>query len=186
MTFTLYELIRHPDILAKVYEEVDSVLQGSQEIPEHSQVSQFPYLMKCYKEALRMWPPGAGTLRVVDQTQTINGMTLDKGEHVGISSIMLNHNPKYWPEPSKFDPERWTKEEEQSRPKCSFFSFSQGARECIGKTFAYNEAMIVLPTILKKYSFELDTNFKMRIEPGATIRPKDGLHLKLKPRKVNI
>jgi len=74
----MFNLLTHPEELKLAVAEVDSVLGDSHRIAEHAQIAQFPYLMACFKESLRMYPPVGGVGRVIDETKTINGLTLEK------------------------------------------------------------------------------------------------------------
>jgi cytochrome P450 len=97
---------------------------------------------------------------------------------------MLHYNPKYWKDPYVFNPDRFSKEEELLRPKCAYFAFSQGPRDCLGKVFAQNEAVIVLGALLKNFILELDPKYELLIEMSITNKPLGGLPLKITRRRT--
>jgi cytochrome P450 len=99
-----------------------------------------------------------------------------------VSPWALHRRPQEFPHPDRFDPERWLPEEEAKRPKTSFLPFSAGPRTCIGNYFALMEGPLVLATLLHHADFELATNKPIEPEPSATLRPKDGVPMKITRR----
>jgi len=140
------------------------------------------YLKQCILEGVRMYPAGLGTMRTLTKTAAIDGVTLEKDTIVVIYSLSCNYNPKYWPEPFKFDPERWTKEKEAARPKGAFFSFGNGPRDCIGKSMAVDSAIIVLGSLLKRYSFELKPGYVFSFHTAWVAKPRNDLLVYVKRR----
>jgi cholesterol 24(S)-hydroxylase len=183
MAFTLRLLFDHPEFLKRARAEVDAVVPENTRIPDASLISEFHFLLNCFKEAIRMYPPAGGTGRVIEETKTINGITIQAGTPCFVAGIQLNYNPRYWKDPHVFNPDRWSKEEEKLRPKCSFFTFSQGPRDCIGKTMAQQEAVVVIATLLKNFDFELAKTNKLNIDFGVTNKPLGGIHFRLKQRQ---
>jgi len=182
LSFTLYNLLKHPDAMEACIKEVDSVVAGNQRAPDFGQLSKLTFLTQCLKESWRLYSPGTGSGRELTETKTIDGITLEKGTMISCYAMALNHNPRVWSDPYSFKPERWTREEELLRPKASFFTFSQGPRDCIGKSMALNESIQILAALLKRYTWSLDPGYKFAYDAGFTNKPKYDLlvHAKLR------
>ena len=98
---------------------------------------------------------------------------------VVVSPYVFHHNPKYFPDPNRFDPERFSPEAKAARPRFTFIPFSAGPRNCIGEGFAWMEAVLVLSTLLQKWQFRLVDDQKVEPEPLITLRPKFGMRMRL-------
>ena len=115
------------------------------------------------------------TLRQCTQDCMLKNLKVPKGISVAIPIYSIHRDPKIWPEPEKFDPERFCYEAKQSRDSYAFMPFGHGPHNCIGMRFAQMEMKLVLARILKKYSFEvaLDTKIPPEIVIRATLTAKE-------------
>lgn len=97
-----------------------------------------PYLDMVISETLRMYPPLGYLNRLATQTYKVPefNLVIEKGTPVYISMLGLHYDPEYFPNPSKFDPERFNEENKRNRPPCVYFPFGEGPHACIGKEFA--------------------------------------------------
>jgi len=181
LAFTMHNLLTHPEIMKRCVAEVDANVQGT--FPDSQEIPRLEYVLQCFKESVRMYPTGNGTVRELTETKTINDVTLAKGTMVCIFSVAVNYNPKVWKDPFKFNPDRFTKENEAARPKASNFSFSYGPRDCIGRMMAYDTAMIVLGALLKRYTIELAPNYQFVFYSAWSTRPLNDLLLHFKRRE---
>jgi cytochrome P450 len=111
---------------------------------------------------------------------TVGGYDLPVPTNVFTSPWALHHNPRIWPDPERFDPDRFLPEAEATRPRYAYLPFGAGPRVCIGKDFAYMEAQLALCVILRRYRFELVADDVP--EPSATLRPKHGVPVRLTRR----
>jgi cytochrome P450/NADPH-cytochrome P450 reductase len=166
LAFTMYCLLTHPKFLERAVAEVDSVLSAWDQLPEYSNMVQLPYLTMCIKEALRLYSPATATGRQLTETKTIDGITLQKGEIVVIYAVSMNLNPRCWKDPLTYNPGRWTPEEEQSRPKAAFFTFSSGPRDCIAKTMALNDLILMTASVLRRYKCQIVPGYKFVFVTG--------------------
>jgi len=153
LNWALLEVARHPDVYANLMSEIDSVMGPTEKDPNnivsptHLQIDEMPYLDMVLKETLRLYPPAIAVNRMVPETFEFKGMVIPKGMSIAANMFLIQRDPELWPEPEKFDPERFTKENCAGRHVFAFFPFSAGPRICIGKNFFYMEAKILLVTL---------------------------------------
>jgi cytochrome P450 len=179
LTWAWYLLATHPDAYAQLQAEVDSVLQGRR--PTLDDLPHLPYALQVFKEALRMYPPADSFARVALRDVEIGGYIIPKDTTVIVSPNALHHRADYFPEPDKFDPQRWTAENEKRIQKGAYLPFGGGPRICIGNHFATMEAHLILATLAQMANFEL---YQHHVEPEAvfTTRPKHGIRMRVHKR----
>ena len=95
---------------------------------------------------------------------------------------ILHHDPRFWDEPGNFNPDRFSSENSVDRHKYAYLPFGAGPRKCIGNTFALIEAQLILATLLKKVRFETVPGYPVEIDPAFTLRVKNGLPMRIRPR----
>ncbi|KAI7880495.1 cytochrome P450 [Mucor mucedo] len=157
LAWVLYELSRHPDIQAKVLQEISNAGITSDALPTVEQISSLKYLSKVLKETLRMHPPLRGISKYCKKDCIVPGGYRIKGDtSIHVSIINLHMNPNVYKNPTVFDPERFSPEEEQKRSLYSWLPFSTGPRACIGMAFALQEAKTVLSMFLHRFDFKYD------------------------------
>ncbi|MHC2409014.1 cytochrome P450 [Bradyrhizobium diazoefficiens] len=148
LSYTLYALLKHPDILKKAYDEVDRVFGPDVNAkPTYQQVTQLTYITQILKEALRLWPPAPayGISPLADETIGGGKYKLRKGTFITILVTALHRDPSVWgPNPDAFDPENFSREAEAKRPINAWKPFGNGQRACIGRGFAMHEAALAL------------------------------------------
>jgi cytochrome P450 / NADPH-cytochrome P450 reductase len=184
LSSSLYALVKHPDVLAKAYEEVDRVLGadiGAK--PTYQNVSQLTYIQQILKEALRLWPPAPAFSASPLNDERIGGKyDLKKGTFVSILTLALHRDPKAWgPHPEAFNPENFSREAEAKRPANAWKPFGNGQRACIGRGFAMHEAALALGMILQRFKLIDHTRYQMVLKETLTIKP-DGFKIKVRPR----
>ncbi len=183
LTWTWYLLSQHPEIEAKLHEELDRVLNGR--TPTLDDLGDLPYTLQIIKESMRLYPP-AWILngRVALEDVEIGDYTIPKGNVVWISPYAMHRLPQYFPNPDQFDPERFTPENEKEIPKFAYIPFGGGARVCIGNSFALMEAHLILATIAQQYKLRLKPNFEVVKNPQITMSPLYGLQMELSKREL--
>ena len=151
-------------------------------------------LLNCLVEALRKWPPTIGTDRVCTIPFTIQPTKPDEkpvylkpGDIIWLPSNGIHYDPKYWPNPHKFDPERFSDENKHAIQPYTYFPFGLGPRNCIGSRFALLEIKTIYFHILK--NFEIVVTEKTQIpltisKKSVNLAGENGIWLGLKPRKV--
>lgn len=151
-TWAIYLLGRHPAIQDRVVEELDSVFGDDRERPATTDdLKKLTYLEQVIKETMRMYPPAIMITREAVEDCTVQGYTIPKGCQCLIFALVIHHNPEVWPDPDKFDPDRFSKENSEGRNPFAYMPFSAGFRNCIGQRFAYQELKVVLSSFLRNY-----------------------------------
>ncbi|KAK3089309.1 hypothetical protein FSP39_002574 [Pinctada imbricata] len=183
LSFLAYNLATNPECQEKCIEEVDRVL--GQDKPDYDNMLRMQYLDNCMNETLRMYDPAPSTNRNVEDDCEVAGYKVPKGAAVNICIYAIHHDPDYWPEPYKFNPNRFSPEEKAKRHPYAFLPFGHGPRNCIGMRLAYLEAKAAIATILQKYRFVKCDETEVPIEldkKSGLIRAKNGIKLKVEPR----
>ena len=184
LSCAIYALLKHPDVLAKAYEEVDRVLGPDVDAkPTYQQVTQLNYISKILKEALRLWPPAPAYGVSPLKDEMIGGKyKLKKGTFVTVLVMALHRDPSVWgPNPDKFDPENFSREAESKRPANAWKPFGNGQRACIGRGFAMHEAALAIGMILQRFKLVDHQRYQMVLKETLTIKP-DGFKIKVRPR----
>jgi cytochrome P450 len=180
LSFCLYQLTQHPEVLTKVRDEIQAVL-GVLELT-YADLEKFEYLDKVLNESMRILPPVWAISREAKEDDVIDGYPIPKGCIVTVAPYFIHHREDIWPDPKKFDPERFNKEEEKKRPGNSFGPFGPGPRTCIAETFARMEMKTFLILFLRRFDIELDKKVPVEIHATVTLRPKNGLYLFVRNR----
>jgi cytochrome P450/NADPH-cytochrome P450 reductase len=185
LSYTIYALLKHPDVLKKVYEEVDRVLGPDLDArPTYQQVTQLTYITQVLKEALRMWPPAPayGIAPLKDETIGGGKYRLKKGTFVTILVTALHRDPSVWgPNPDLFNPENFSREAEAARPVNAWKPFGNGQRACIGRGFAMHEAALALGMILQRFKLIDVDRYQLHQKETLTVKP-EGFKIKVRPR----
>ena len=150
LAFTMHTLARFPDLQERVRAEVLKSI--GYDVPTYDDLAQFSYMQMFVEEVMRLYPPGPLLGRTLDDDAVVEGRKLPKGQWLEIGVYGLHHNPEVWPEPEKFDPERFSAKNKHGRHAYSFLPFSAGNRGCLGQKFAMFEMKTVLSQILQRYT----------------------------------
>jgi cytochrome P450 len=177
LTFTLYLLGRHPDVAVRACGEVDDVLRGRPPAP--GDLERMPCLRAVLSESMRLYPPAWLVVREAKADVRVGPdqrYFLPKDSVTIMSQWVAHRDPRWWPEPERFLPDRWLRED-PGRPRYAYFPFGGGPRSCIGEAFAWSEAMLVLATILRRWRLAPADDAPLRLEPTITLRPKDPVRM---------
>ena len=136
-----------------------------------------PYALQVLKEAMRLFPPAPAIGREAAEDVEIGGHRIPAGTTVVISPYALHRRPDYFPDPQRFDPDRWTPEAEARLPRHAYLPFGGGPRICIGNHFALMEGHIVLATLAQRVAFQLVGRQRVVPEPLLTLRPRYGIRM---------
>ncbi|MCS6885717.1 MAG: cytochrome P450 [Acidobacteriota bacterium] len=179
LTWTWYLLAKHPEIERKLHEEIDSVLSGRR--PSFDDVKRLKYAEMVLAESMRLYPPAWAVGRRTLVDVTLGDYLIPAGSLIIVSQYVMHRDARYYPEPEKFDPERFTAQAQAARPKYAYFPFGGGVRQCIGESFAWTEGVLLLATIASRWRFELVDE---HVEPEAvvTLRPKNGCRMLVRER----
>ena len=177
LTWTWYLLSQHPDVERRLHEELRSVLAGG--APGFDDLPQLPYTEMVFAESMRLYPPAWAISRLAMQDHDIAGYPIPAGSLCMLSPYVMHRNPEYFPDPERFDPERWTPEAKDSRPKFSYFPFGGGPRMCIGERFAWTEGVLLLATIGQRWRMRLEPAQRVAHRAQITLRTRYGMRMQL-------
>jgi cytochrome P450 len=142
-----------------------------------------PYLRAVYDESLRLFPPIPTVARTAEQEDAIRGHRIPPGGFVVLVPWLTHRDARWWPEPEKFDPERFLNSATKAnRPKYSYFPFGGGARFCMGAGLALLQGPLILATLAQKYRLRVAADFEIRPRVTITILPDGGLPVTLERR----
>jgi len=182
LTFTLYELMRNPGVLAQAYAEVDAVLPGDAP-PVYADLARMPVLDRILKETLRLWPTAPAFAVAPFADEVIGGRyRLRKDRRISVVLTALHRDPKVWAHPERFDIDRFLPENEAKLPPHAYMPFGSGERACIGRQFALTEAKLALALMLRNFVFHDPYDYQFRIKETLTIKP-DNLVLRARRRR---
>ncbi|MFB6346033.1 MAG: cytochrome P450 [bacterium] len=180
LTWTFYLLDDHTEVEQRILEELDAVLDGSQ--PEGDDFQELEYTRKVIKESMRLYPPAWGIGREVSEPMELEGYRIPEGTQIFMSQYVMHRDERYFEEPEIFSPSRWDDEFSSELPKFAYFPFGGGPRVCIGAHFAMLEAVLILATILQDYRINVLEDRDIELLPAVTLRPKDGIDVRLEKR----
>jgi cytochrome P450 len=175
MAWTLYLLGLHPPALRRARDEAEAVLGSG--TPDPKRLSQLDYLGRVIKEALRLYPPIHLGSRLSAIDLEFNGYHIPAGERVIYSIYLTQRHPAYWPDPQRFDPDRYAPGARQT--PYAWLGFGGGPRNCIGGGFGLMEARVVLSHLIRRFDMTL---VEHRVHPhmGATLEPRPGVRMRVR------
>jgi len=173
---------RHPEVTEKLSEELDRELCGRP--PAAADLPRLVYTDMVLREAMRLYPPVWIIGRRALAPFHLGGYDLPEKTNVLISQYMMHRDPRYFPDPNKFDPERWSATDARSLmlPRFAYFPFGGGPRVCVGAGFAMMEAVLLLATIAQQFHVNLEPGQAIGMLPSVTLRPKNGIRATVRRR----
>jgi cytochrome P450 len=177
LAWTAYLLARHPEILAAVEREVDAVGDS----PTVADLPRLQLCLRAFREALRLYPPVYVFGRDSRGDVSLAGYSLPPPSNVLVSPFALHRRTAIWPNPERFDPDRFLPEREAARHRYAYIPFGAGPRVCIGNQFAYMEAQLAMAVLFRRFRFESLGDDEP--EPSATLRPRHGIRVRLRARR---
>ena len=180
LAFTLDLLARNPDWQEQAVAEIASVVGGEPLTLER--LGNLDLLRRIVDESMRLFPPAWSVERTALQDDSLDGQTVAAGEMVMVSIWALHRNPEVWPDPDRFNPDRFLPAAAEGRHRMAFLPFGLGPRMCIGKHFALLELQAMLATLLPRLSFAPCTDRRIHLEPLVTLRPSKGVPLRVASR----
>jgi cytochrome P450 len=180
LAWTWYLLSQHPEVEAKLHAELDAALRGR--VPTYEDLPRLKYAEMVLAEAMRLYPPAWIVGRRVLVDHEIGGYLIPAKSLVLMSQYVIQRDPRWFPNPDKFDPERWTPEAKEARPKFSYFPFGGGTRVCIGEAFAWTEGVLVIAALAQQWRMKLAPGVTVAPQPMITLRPRGGIPMQLERR----
>lgn len=173
LSWTWHLLSQHPEVEAKLLEELSRVLGGRR--PGAADVPQLRYTEMVITEAMRLYPPAWIMSRQALADCQLSGRYVPAGTVVLMSQWVVHRDPRFYDSPERFHPERWAGDLAERNPRFAYFPFGGGPRRCIGNTFAMMEAMLVLATVAQAFHFDLVPGQEIVPWPAVTLRPRNGI-----------
>lgn len=181
VAYLLNLLARHTEVQERMFAELTEVLDG--QTPNFEELGRLTYTRMVVDETLRMYSPAWQTMRHAVHADQMGGYHVPAGSGMYINFSMLHRHPEFWPDPERFDPDRFLPENAAQRPKSAYTPFASGPRNCLGKHFALTEVMVIATMILQAYRLRVPAGAPpMEFEQLITLRPRHGVQLHLERR----
>jgi cytochrome P450 len=181
LSWTIYLLSQNPDADARLYAEAKALL-GGREGFSAADCDRMPYARLVLQEGLRLYPPGWYVGRAAVNDVRVGKYTIPKGAVVIVSQYLMHRDQRFFDRPAEFIPERWDGDLLERLPRGAYFPFSAGDRHCIGEGFAWQEALLILATLVARWRFELAPGQTIRPRPSVTLRPDGPIKMILRKR----
>lgn len=178
LTWTWYLLSQHADVEARLHAELDALGRD----PAFADLGRLPYTRQVVAESMRLYPPAYAIGRRALEPYAFGAYRVPARTIVLVSPYLQHHDARWFPAPERFDPDRWTPDAMQGRPRFSYFPFGAGTRICIGEQFAWSEAILMLATLARRWAPALVPGHPIALQPRITLRPKHGVRMILRRR----
>ncbi|HSY93416.1 MAG TPA: cytochrome P450 [Candidatus Binatus sp.] len=180
LSWTWYLLSQNPECERRFHAEIDRELQGR--LPTFDDVPRLRYVDMVLAESMRLYPPAWAMGRYAREDFQLGDFVLPAKTTVLMSQFVTHRDPRFFPDPLSFDPERFTPEARSRRTKLTYFPFGAGVRQCIGESFASMESVLLLATLAQKWTLRLVPGHPVEPEPLITLRPRYGMKMIVEPR----
>jgi cytochrome P450 len=178
LTWTWYLLSQHPAVEAQLHAELDAVLGGR----PPTAADALPVTDRILQESMRVYPPVTTVTRVATEPVEVGGYRVPAGADVACWIYFAHHDPRWWDDPARFDPDRFLPERAAKIPRGAYAPFGAGQRQCIGKNFALLEARLLLATIAQRFSLRLVPGHPVERLVAVTMSPRHGMKMTLRAR----
>src|SRR5215218_9609712 len=183
LAWTWYLLSQNQGVEARLHEELEEVLQGRP--PTADDFPRLRYAEMVVAESMRLYPPAWAVGRLALEDHEVGGYLIPRGSLVLVSQYVMQRDPRFFPDPERFDPERFTPEAKASRPQFSYFPFGGGPRRCVGEGFAWMEAVLITAALAQHWRLRLAPGRPVEPHPGITLRPRHGVRMTPERREVS-
>jgi enediyne biosynthesis protein E7 len=170
-----YLLDENPDSRRKLRAEIDEVLGGR--VPTNADLDRLVYTEQVINEALRLYSPIHSLSRVALEDDTLGGYHIPAGATIYVSLYATHRLPSLWPDPDRFDPERFTKNLIERRPRFAFIPFAAGHRNCVGASTAIVELKLAVAMIAQRYELTVAPGHRVEGHAGTTMHPRYGMNM---------
>lgn len=179
LTWTLFLLSSHPDVVRRLRGELSDVLGGRS--PTFEDLPKLSYTLQVIQESMRLYPPVWILVRRCESDDVIAGFRVPKHVFVAVPPVILHRDPRIFERPEAFDPDRFAPDRAAKLPRFAYLPFSGGPRVCIGNSFALMESQLILATLLQRFSFDLLPGHPVELDPAVTLRPRHGMKMTVRP-----
>jgi cytochrome P450 len=182
LTWTWHLLGTHPDVERRLHAELDAALGDRP--PTAEDAARLPYARQVLAESLRLYPPAWILGRRALAPYPVAGWELPPGTLLFASQLVVHRDARWWPDPDRFDPDRWAPGADAGRPRFAYFPFGAGTRVCIGEQFAWTEGVLVLAAIARRWRLRPVDPTPPPMRPSITLRPRGAVRMLVEPRSV--
>ncbi|MHB1024069.1 MAG: cytochrome P450, partial [Acidobacteriaceae bacterium] len=184
LTWTWYLLSQNPEAEARMFAEIESVLGSGDagRLPTLEDLPQLRYTEMVFAESMRLYPPAWAMGRQSTKEIELGPYFFPAGTYFFFSQYIIQRDPQLYPDPLRFDPERFTPEQKAARPRFAYFPFGGGNRQCIGEGFAWMEGVLSLATIAQKWRLQFVPGQRVALQPKITLRPKYPMRMTIQRR----
>ncbi|MBC7791963.1 MAG: cytochrome P450 [Anaerolineae bacterium] len=185
LTWTAYLLSQNPEAESRLLDELNCVLDGR--LPVMADVQRLSYTRMVFAESLRLYPPAWVLGYRAIKAFTLADYDLPARTILIISPFITQRDARYFPDPERFNPDRWTHKAVAERPRFAYFPFGGGPRQCIGEQFAWAEGILLLATIGQRWRLRLAPEHAVALDPSFTLRPRGGMPMitHLRPSRLS-
>ncbi len=183
LTWTWYLIAKHPEVAARLEAELDAVLAHRDPTPDDYPA--LSYAGMVFDEVLRLYPPVGRIGKRPLADYAIDGLFIPRDAAVFVSPFVTQRDPRWWPEPERFVPERWTADERAMRHRYAAFPFGAGPRSCVGAQMARMVGVLVIATIARRWRMTLLPGAAPRIRSLLTLKPRRPLLLRPSGREAS-
>jgi cytochrome P450 len=180
LTWTWYLLSGAPDVEATLHAEVDQVLQGR--LPTMRDLASLPCVERVVTESMRLYPPAWIIGRRALNDYPLGDYVAPARSILVMSPYVMQRDPRFYADPERFDPDRWTPAFRTALPKFAYFPFGGGPRQCIGESFAMMELSLLVATIAQQWRLRLVPGHPVVPQPLITLRAKHGMRMTVEKR----
>lgn len=177
LSYALLWIAQNPQVERSLRQEIEQVLAGR--TPTQQDLPQLEYLRMVLQETMRLTPPAWGFDRMALEEDFIDGYRIPRRASVAISIFAIHRHPKYWEDPERFDPLRFSEELSKNRPECAFMPFGGGPRRCVGMRMAMMQMELMLATMLQGFAFLPVPGIPFELRPMLNLRPRNGVWMTL-------
>lgn len=181
LAWTWYLLSQHPEVEAEFHRELDDVLDSH--LPGSPDLERLTYTRKMLAETMRLYPPGYVLPRRATEPCSIGPYTVPTGAILLTNIYRVHRDPRFYDDPERFEPSRWTAEMKQRLPRFAFCPFGGGPHACLGDHFAWADAMLLMAVLGQRWKASLIPGSPVAPRPLVNLRPRYGIPMKLTRRK---
>ncbi|HEY0162508.1 MAG TPA: cytochrome P450 [Edaphobacter sp.] len=181
LSWTWYLLSQNPEAEAKLHAELDEVLGtgSSRRLPTLADYPALRYTEQVLSESMRLYPPAWAMGRMSTRPIVLGPYRIPPGAHFFMSQYIISRMQEFYPDPLRFDPDRFTPEAKAARPRFAYFPFGAGSRQCIGESFAWMEGVLAIATIARRWHMEYTAERPPVPQAKITLRPRGPLPMRL-------
>ncbi|MEM7465670.1 MAG: cytochrome P450 [Pseudomonadota bacterium] len=180
LAWTLHLLAEHPEIEQRLYDEIGSNIGDTPATA--ADLAQMPYLKQVVQESMRIYPPVWAVARRSEEPAEYNGFFIPEKSYIGVAPYALHRDPKLWPDPTRFDPDRFSPENGKGRHSYCYLPFAAGPRACIGASMAMLEIQLVLVQLIRRFKVDMVPGHPIDSVAKVTLRPLHGIAMTVTPR----